>query len=203
MPKSKKPSQHLSLDIDLPEIPSNQNLSDAEVLEKVIATLKPNPNPKKNNKNLAESSADLNKNEKSEKSEKPEKPEKNKADKPTRSRNYDDSVNQRYIYYRDQKDIVVPKVMSLIEQLQNLVPTGRFKIQTEEVKRAKEAKKAERAARRAEKEEQALRAKSEKITAELDGRILPKSPPKVPKKREKKDKDKDKDNKEKSKNKNK
>lgn len=116
-------------------------------------------------------------------------------EKAIRSRNYDESVNQLHIYHRNQKDVKVPKVQSLIEQLQNLVPTGRFKIQTEEVKRAKEAKKAERAARREEKEKQALRAKSEKITAELDGRILPKAPPKVPKKREKKDKDKDKEKK--------
>ena len=195
----------------------NQNLTDEEVTEKVFASLKNSTTPKKKSKNLVEKSKDVKENKESKESKKPkakksdaeivknddeiaEKSNENKAEntnikspeKPTRTRNYDDSVNQRYIYYRDQKDIIVPKVLSLVEQLQNLVPTGRFKIQTEEVKRAKEAKKAERAARRAEKEEQALRAKSEKITAELDGRILPKAPPKVPKKREKKEKEKDK-----------
>ena len=195
----------------------NQNLTDEEVTEKVFASLKNSTTPKKKSKNLVEKSKDVKESKESKESKKPkakksdaeivknddeiaEKSNENKAEntnikspeKPTRTRNYDDSVNQRYIYYRDQKDIIVPKVLSLVEQLQNLVPTGRFKIQTEEVKRAKEAKKAERAARRAEKEEQALRAKSEKITAELDGRILPKAPPKVPKKREKKEKEKDK-----------
>lgn len=195
----------------------NQNLTDEEVTEKVFASLKNSTTPKKKSKNLVEKSKDVKENKESKESKEPkakksgaeivknddeiaEKSNENKAEntnikspeKPTRTRNYDDSVNQRYIYYRDQKDIIVPKVLSLVEQLQNLVPTGRFKIQTEEVKRAKEAKKAERAARRAEKEEQALRAKSEKITAELDGRILPKAPPKVPKKREKKEKEKDK-----------
>ncbi len=195
----------------------NQNLTDEEVTEKVFASLKNSTTPKKKSKNLVEKSKDVKENKENKESKKPkakksdaeivknddeiaEKSNENKAEntnikspeKPTRTRNYDDSVNQRYIYYRDQKDIIVPKVLSLVEQLQNLVPTGRFKIQTEEVKRAKEAKKAERAARRAEKEEQALRAKSEKITAELDGRILPKAPPKVPKKREKKEKEKDK-----------
>ena len=195
----------------------NQNLTDEEVTEKVFASLKNSTTPKKKSKNLVEKSKDVKENKESKESKAPkakksdakivknddeiaEKSNENKAEntnikspeKPTRTRNYDDSVNQRYIYYRDQKDIIVPKVLSLVEQLQNLVPTGRFKIQTEEVKRAKEAKKAERAARRAEKEEQALRAKSEKITAELDGRILPKAPPKVPKKREKKEKEKDK-----------
>lgn len=189
----------------------NQNLTDEEVTEKVFASLKNSTTPKKKSKNLVEKSKNVkeSKDPKAKKSdaeivknddEIAEKSNENKAEntnikspeKPTRTRNYDDSVNQRYIYYRDQKDIIVPKVLSLVEQLQNLVPTGRFKIQTEEVKRAKEAKKAERAARRAEKEEQALRAKSEKITAELDGRILPKAPPKVPKKREKKEKEKDK-----------
>ena len=195
----------------------NQNLTDEEVTEKVFASLKNSTTPKKKSKNLVEKSKDVKENKENKESKEPkakksdaeivknddeiaEKSNENKAEntnikspeKPTRTRNYDDSVNQRYIYYRDQKDIIVPKVLSLVEQLQNLVPTGRFKIQTEEVKRAKEAKKAERAARRAEKEEQALRAKSEKITAELDGRILPKAPPKVPKKREKKEKEKDK-----------
>ena len=195
----------------------NQNLTDEEVTEKVFASLKNSTTPKKKSKNLVEKSKDVKESKESKESKEPkakksgaeivknddeiaEKSNENKAEntnikspeKPTRTRNYDDSVNQRYIYYRDQKDIIVPKVLSLVEQLQNLVPTGRFKIQTEEVKRAKEAKKAERAARRAEKEEQALRAKSEKITAELDGRILPKAPPKVPKKREKKEKEKDK-----------
>ena len=198
----------------------NQNLTDEEVTEKVFASLKNSTTPKKKSKNLVEKSKDVKENKESKESKESKKPKAKKSDaeivknddeiaeksnenkaentnikspeKPTRTRNYDDSVNQRYIYYRDQKDIIVPKVLSLVEQLQNLVPTGRFKIQTEEVKRAKEAKKAERAARRAEKEEQALRAKSEKITAELDGRILPKAPPKVPKKREKKEKEKDK-----------
>ena len=198
----------------------NQNLTDEEVTEKVFASLKNSTTPKKKSKNLVEKSKDVKENKESKESKESKEPKAKKSDaeivknddeiaeksnenkaentnikspeKPTRTRNYDDSVNQRYIYYRDQKDIIVPKVLSLVEQLQNLVPTGRFKIQTEEVKRAKEAKKAERAARRAEKEEQALRAKSEKITAELDGRILPKAPPKVPKKREKKEKEKDK-----------
>ena len=198
----------------------NQNLTDEEVTEKVFASLKNSTTPKKKSKNLVEKSKNVKENKESKGSKESKEPKAKKSaaeivknddeiaeksndnkaentnikspEKPTRTRNYDDSVNQRYIYYRDQKDIIVPKVLSLVEQLQNLVPTGRFKIQTEEVKRAKEAKKAERAARRAEKEEQALRAKSEKITAELDGRILPKAPPKVPKKREKKEKEKDK-----------
>ena len=222
MPKIKKTSSPLSLSFELSSDENqnqnqNQNLTDEEVTEKVFASLKNSTTPKKKSKNLVEKSKDVKENKESKESKEPkakksdaeivknddeiaEKSNENKAEntnikspeKPTRTRNYDDSVNQRYIYYRDQKDIIVPKVLSLVEQLQNLVPTGRFKIQTEEVKRAKEAKKAERAARRAEKEEQALRAKSEKITAELDGRILPKAPPKVPKKREKKEKEKDK-----------
>ena len=221
MPKIKKTSSPLSLSFELSgdenqnqKQNQNQNLTDEEVTEKVFASLKNSTTPKKKSKNLVEKSKDVKENKESKEpkakksgaeivkndDEIAEKSNENKAEntnikspeKPTRTRNYDDSVNQRYIYYRDQKDIIVPKVLSLVEQLQNLVPTGRFKIQTEEVKRAKEAKKAERAARRAEKEEQALRAKSEKITAELDGRILPKAPPKVPKKREKKEKEKDK-----------